>query len=128
MSDYISREALKEAFDNADADVCESFPDGYCDWGFGRQTIRDVIASVPTADVEPVRHGRWKPLFESEITGWNPAFAGCDPIGAYVCSCCNSEATYTCDDEFDLSNYCPNCGAKMCLEDEDAERWFGDEG
>lgn len=58
MSNYISREALKEAFDNADADVCESFPDGYCDWGFGRQTIRDVIASVPTADVEPVRHGR----------------------------------------------------------------------
>lgn len=54
MSDYISREALTEAFENADADVCESFPDGYCDWGFGRQNIRDVIASVPTADVEPV--------------------------------------------------------------------------
>lgn len=57
MSDYISREALEEAFENADADVCESFPDGYCDWGFGRQNIRDVIASVPAADVEPVRHG-----------------------------------------------------------------------
>ena len=54
MSDYISREALKEAFENADADVCESFPDGYCDWGFGRQNIQDVIASVPAADVEPV--------------------------------------------------------------------------
>lgn len=38
MSDYISREALTEAFENADADVCESFPDGYCDWGFGNET------------------------------------------------------------------------------------------
>lgn len=78
----------------------------------------------PLPDVEPVRHGRWKPLFESEITGWNPAFAGCDPIGAYVCSCCNSEATYTCDDEFDLSNYCPNCGAKMDLEEDTCEMRF----
>lgn len=41
MSDYISREALKEAFDNADADVCESYSDGYCNWGFGRKNIND---------------------------------------------------------------------------------------
>lgn len=82
-------------------------------------TVTEFVEDeLHAADVEPVRRGRWKPLFESEITGWNPAFAGCDPIGAYVCSCCNSEATYTCDDEFDLSNYCPNCGAKMDLEGE----------
>lgn len=49
MSDYISREALKEAFDNADADVCESYPDGYCDWGFGRKNINDVIDGAPAA-------------------------------------------------------------------------------
>lgn len=54
MSDYISREALKEAFDNADADVCESYSDGYCNWGFGRKNINDVIDGVPAADVEPV--------------------------------------------------------------------------
>lgn len=62
MSDYISREALKESFDNADADVCESYPDGYCDWGFGRKNINDVIDGVPAADVEPVR--RWIPCSE----------------------------------------------------------------
>lgn len=67
MSDYISREALTEAFENADADVCESFPDGYCDWGFGRQNIRDVIASVPTADVEPVRRGNWNIRLADEL-------------------------------------------------------------
>lgn len=62
MSDYISREALKEAFDNADADVCESSPDGHCDWGFGRKNISDVMDGVPAADVEPVR--RWIPCSE----------------------------------------------------------------
>lgn len=54
MSDYISREALKEAFGNADADVCESYPDGHCDWGFGRSNINAVIDGIPAADVEPV--------------------------------------------------------------------------
>lgn len=58
MSDYISREALKEALENADADVCESYPDGHCDWGFGRKNINDVIDGVPAADVEPVRKNK----------------------------------------------------------------------
>lgn len=62
MADYISREALKEAFGNADADVCESYPDGHCDWGFGRSNINAVIDGIPAADVEPVR--RWIPCSE----------------------------------------------------------------
>lgn len=112
MSDYISREALKEAFENADADVCESFPDGYCDWGFGRQNIQDVIASVPAADVEPVRHGRWEMVY---------------PDGTF----CKGEALRTmyallvcseCGKTFELMRmgkprYC-TCGAKMDLEGE----------
>lgn len=47
MGDYISREVAKESFENADADVCESYPDGHCDWGFGRSNINDVICGVP---------------------------------------------------------------------------------
>ena len=116
MSDYISREAFiadckgrycapcKEQGKDCNGVKCRA-----C-W------VDDMLSEVmdaPAADVEPVRHMAWKPLFESEITGWNPAFAGWEPIGAYVCSCCNSEATYTCNDEYELSNYCPNCGAKM---------------
>ena len=104
MSDYISREALTEAFENADADVCESFPDGYCDWGFGRQTIRDVIASVPTADVEPVRHGWWDVNRRCSECG-NPA-----PLA------------YSKPDRW-KSPYCPNCGSKMDLEDENNENF-----
>lgn len=100
MSDYISREALTEAFENADADVCESFPDGYCDWGFGRQNIRDVIASVPAADVEPVRMGQWERCFED----WRQQIEG------DKCSACGFEYYGTGIRRF---HYCPNCGAKM---------------
>ncbi len=97
MADYISREALREAFENADADVMEDFGDGTCDWGFGMQNIREVINSVPTADVEPVRHGWWQVNRRCSECG-NPA-----PL-AY------SEPDYW------KSKYCPNCGAKMDME------------
>lgn len=112
MSDYISREALTEAFENADADVCESFPDGYCDWGFGRQNIRDVIASVPAADVEPVRHGEWLRTDDD----WNS-------LVTIQCSACGGEWCFEIDEDVQLLgyNYCPNCGAKMCLEEDTCE-------
>lgn len=54
MDEYIERKKLEEAFDNADPDVCESYPDGYSDWGFGRENVRDVIRWVPAADVAQV--------------------------------------------------------------------------
>ena len=57
--------------------------------------------------------GGWIPLFESDISGWNPDFAGNDPIGGYMCSVCKEEAIYDCNDKFVLSKFCPNCGAKM---------------
>lgn len=100
MADYISREALTEAFENADADVCESYPDGYCDWGFGRENIREVIAGVPAADVEPVRHGRWVLRHVGVGHYWE-------------CSACHKNpCIYVTKD----TKFCPNCGAKMDLE------------
>lgn len=114
MADYISREALTEAFENADADVCESYPDGYCDWGFGRENIREVIAGVPAADVEPVRHGRWEGYSHSRYCGID---ADGEPVYrdgvVYYCSNpkCRRKTVIK-------ENYCPNCGAKMDLEDD----------
>lgn len=75
--------------------------------------IQMDLLKLPAADVAPVVHGRWMPVYESEITGWDPAVAGRDPIGGYICSACKEESIYDCNDEFVLSNYCPNCGAKM---------------
>lgn len=54
MAEYIEREKLEEAFDNAGPDVCENYTDGHSDWGFGRENVRDVIRGVPAADVAPV--------------------------------------------------------------------------
>lgn len=62
----------------------------------------EVIRSLPPADVAPVRHGQW--IFK------------CDdqPISndkVYGCSLCDDKnRRYY---EWQLSNYCPNCGAKM---------------
>lgn len=67
------------------------------------------LEQLPAADVAPVVHGVWMPIRESEMTGWDPAVAGRDPIGGYICSVCKEEAVYDCNDEFVLLKYCPNC-------------------
>lgn len=75
--------------------------------------LKKVIEIFPTEDLAPVKRGFWKPISESEMTGFNPKFAGRDPIAGYKCSNCGNEAIFSCNDEFVLSDYCPNCGAKM---------------
>ena len=80
----------------------------------------EAVLQVPAADVAPVVYGRWQPVRESEMTGWQPELAGYDQIGGYICSACKEEAVYDCNDNFVLSNYCPHCGAKMDGGDNDA--------
>ena len=60
-----------------------------------------LIRDVPAANVEPVRHGRW-----------------CEPKGGFwkmaKCSLCGEwQPTAGI-----IPKYCPNCGAKMDLEEE----------
>lgn len=87
--------------------------------GYGSYCLANVkkwlktYFEVTNADVAPVKSGFWKPISESEMTGFNPKFAGRDPIAGYKCSNCGNEAIFSCNDEFVLSDYCPNCGAKM---------------
>ena len=66
-------------------------------------TSKDVrrLLSIPAADVAPVVHGRWVPAF-------------------HVGDCCYrcSECQFLRDAYLlDIGNYCPNCGAKMDLEE-----------
>lgn len=98
MAEYIELSAAIEAAKHA--------------WAKGLEPSQ-YIEALPAADVAPVVHGLWMPIRESEMTGWDPAVAGRDPIGGYICSACKEEAVYDCNDEFVLSKYCPNCGAKM---------------
>lgn len=39
MAEYIERKALLDAFENADADVCEDYGDS-CDWGYGIKLVK----------------------------------------------------------------------------------------
>ena len=80
----------------------------------GLKSSKSFIETAETADVQEVRRGHWILLRESEITGFNPEFAGRDPIGGYQCSNCKEVAILDCNDEFVLSRYCPHCGAIMC--------------
>ena len=62
-----------------------------------RTFFKQIITYFPTADVEPVRHGRW---VEYQVP----------PI-----ICC-SNCDWATDVKEKNFNYCPNCGAKMDLE------------
>lgn len=62
---------------------------------------------LPTADVAPVKHGRW-----IEIIGMAPP----EYHNLHCCSICGDLAMQRNHREL-LTNYCPNCGAKMDLED-----------
>lgn len=113
MDDYISRKAAREAFENADADVCESYPDGACDWGFGMKNIQEVIDGIPAADVESVRRGRWEEYIHSRYCGIDeysePIYRD---VIVYYCSNpkCRRKTVIK-------ENYCPSCGSKMDLEE-----------
>ena len=107
MDEYIERKALREAFENADADVVEEYEDVTCDWGFGRKNILEVINSVPAADVAPVRHGKWLEWFPGDF-----ALIMTGEEMLYRCSSC--DAKYS---DAEGYKYCPNCGAKMDLEE-----------
>jgi len=103
MPEYIEREALLLRID------CH----GTNKFGMLDENIRAFVKAQPAVDAAPVVHGLWMPVYESEMSGWDPAVAGRDPIGGYICSACKEEAVYDCNDKFVLSNYCPHCGARM---------------
>ena len=64
------------------------------------------IDQMPSADVQPVKHGKWKHV----------------AVMNSKCSVCSHYFPVTEFDSrpFDI-NYCPNCGARMDLKDGDAE-------
>lgn len=63
------------------------------------QTAYKDIMSIPTADVAPVKHGRWV-SDEGDVL--------------FHCSVCETQIStswdYDCDE---MWNFCPHCGARM---------------
>ena len=81
MPDYIDREAANLAL---------------AEQGFDWDKAKQALASVPAADVAPVRHGRWEVV------------VGSDGKEHMVCTVCRKQQGLT-----GVFSYCPNCGAKM---------------
>lgn len=90
MNDYISRQAAIETIRNLDDYTCTQKAVILGD-------AMNVIAKLPSADVQPVRRGQW-----AEENGFIYCpFCG-DPWGAPGC-----------ESMVKSFNYCPNCGARM---------------
>ena len=86
MSDYITKDEVLTLLNPNDTRISETYI----------ALVREEIKLRPSADVEPVRHGRWL----SEGTGYN---------WVHRCSVCGYKNGYV----FDELNYCPYCGARM---------------
>ena len=85
MNDLISRQAL-----------LKELP--YANWGkeWDEALAKAIIEGMPSID--PVKRGKWE---YRNIGGWH-------------CSVCDEQAPFWCmASTQNLSNYCPNCGAKM---------------
>ena len=93
---YIEREAILAKC--RDISACEwNHIASPVSWADAYEQFAEDIEELQTADVAPVRHGRWLP-FHSTAAG-----------DIQYCSACEIGCTWK-------PNYCPNCGAKMDLE------------
>lgn len=62
---------------------------------------KKTVDAIPAADVVEVKHGRWELVTTKYFPG--------QTVRVGYCQNCNEERP--------VDNYCPNCGAKMDLEE-----------
>ena len=103
MDEYVTKEQVIDWYR----------PYGHTDEPIPFETLVSDLRDMKTAEVSPVRHGRWIGC-NGEIVDWDENNPGC-PRHSCFCSICKSWLTAS--DEFPVIAYfCPNCGAKMDLE------------
>lgn len=76
MAEYITKEAVYTMVRHLTRFV---WIPAACDQRRTTVDIDDVhfgIDKIPAADVAPAVHGRWKPLTDSELTGWPRLLGG----------------------------------------------------
>ena len=89
MAEYVTKEQVIDWYR----------PYGQTDEPIPFETLVSDLRDMKTADVAPVRHGRW-------VQTKAPFMNECE-----VCSVCGYRTVWG-----HRYNYCPNCGAKMDLE------------
>lgn len=105
MAEYIEREALERILETKYERLAAMRPDFYAGFSVAAEVVRNETTN---ADVVPVVHGKWEKA-EDDYYGLN----------IIKCSLCHEEWCFEVEDDvIDLNyKYCPNCGAKMDLED-----------
>lgn len=100
MPDYIEREKALKLIESAET------------WGWSNNILYDEMKNLPAADVAPVVHGKWIEVTRSVYYGMdkqgNPIYRD---RSVYYCSECNRKTVIK-------EKYCPDCGAKMDLEED----------
>ena len=123
MTEYVSKETLQAKLNRKKAGPANKrYTEG---WNDAILMVKSMIHSEKAADVAPVRHGRWILEVHDERVNyrWN--------VTAECSECCNEKkeiwagffayivpsiarsVALTSAKRVKLSNYCPNCGAKM---------------
>ena len=95
MDEYIEREAAIELIMSEPTDA--HYPSWYA----------DKIKEIPTADVAPVVPGRWLHTEIEDDEEWGGTWH------EWTCDNCG----YSVGHNPNGTNYCPNCGAKIDLEE-----------
>ena len=113
MAEYIEREEALAIIEEKQKELCPvgrygrsyvygSDREKYDAW----EEIVDALENIPAADVAPVVHGRWV-----SVAGKRDR----------ICSRCLHNKTYkNADDDAEVFEFCPHCGAKMDGGDSDA--------
>ena len=117
MDEYINRESLMKRFCERCNEERSESPCEPSDC-----FAREVIKTIPSSDVAPVRHGRW--IMKHKHRGGFRRYTGIDDMGEQHTITADERVEY--DDRYcsecgkqsadNFLNYCPNCGAKIDLE------------
>lgn len=76
--------------------------------------IKQIISCTPTIEAEPIRHGHWINACQTKFDKlFFPRTVKCSVCGNYL----DFDGINA---GWDDTNYCPNCGAKMDEEENDA--------
>lgn len=98
MSKYIDQDVLLEKMQERYEDIARDYGD-YDNYVMGFSDAIELLENAPAADVQEVKHAEWNYYTKTN----------------YICSSCN----FIRNIETQIGwKYCPMCGAKTDLEDE----------
>lgn len=112
MNDYISREAVMSKCDDIWNNADETTQIGLVTINTIDE-ITDFIESLPSADVQPVKHGRW-----IDCTFYDPCEKSWEQDFEFECSNCGHKIHNKPNDD---NLFCGHCSAKMDLKDGEKE-------